>query len=156
MSQPAIISTSTPASDASTSTLFDALLKVIINIGLAWEEYEDLAYEIEKLATRRIEGAASTDMSIDDTSMVKYLLIHMDGFVPTLDELLILCEEILELALTQKMEADAAELARQKQLEKEQAEDYQTLKAQTERAEKHKRDFEAFCAEMDKNVNRFL
>ena len=155
MSQPATISTSTPASDASTSTLFDALLKVIIRIGLAWEKYEDLVCEIEKLGTR-LEGAASTDMSTDDTSIVKYLLIHIDGYVPTLVELLILCEEILELALTKKMEADAAKLARQKQLEKEQAEDYQTLKAQTERAEKHKRDFEAFCAEMDQNVNRFL
>lgn len=88
--------------------------------------------------------------------MVKNLLIRVDGFVPILVELLILCDELLELALTEKMEADMAELARQKQLEKEQAEDYQTLKAQTERAEKHKRDFEAFCAEMDKNVKRFL
>ena len=88
--------------------------------------------------------------------MVKYLLIYINEFVPTPVELLILYEEILELALTQKMEAEAADLARQNQLEKEQAEDYQTPKAQTERAEKHKREFEAFCAEMDKNVNRFL
>ena len=55
MSQPATISTSTPALDASTSTLVDELLKVIIDIGLTREEHEGLAHEIEKLATRRIE-----------------------------------------------------------------------------------------------------
>ena len=149
MSQPATISISTPAPDASTSTLFDAPLKIIIGIGLVWKAHEDLVHEIKKLEIRCIEGAASTDI----TNMVKRLLIHVDGFVPTLVELLILCEELLELALT---EAETAELARQKQLEKEQAQDYQTLKAQTERAEKHKKDFEAFCAEMDKNMDRFL
>ncbi|KAL2055107.1 hypothetical protein ABVK25_004445 [Lepraria finkii] len=156
MSQPATISTSTPALDASTSTLVDELLKVIIDIGLTREEHEGLAHEIEKLATRRIGEAASTHMSIDDTSMVKYMLIYINEFVPTPVELLILYDEILELALTQKTEAEAADLARQNQLEKEQAEDYQTLKAQTERVEKHKREFEEFCVEMDKNVNRFL
>lgn len=156
MPQPATISTSAPALDASTSTLVDELLKFIIDIGLTREEHEGLAHGIEKLATRRTGEAASTHMSIDDTSMVKYLLNYIDEFVPTTFEILILYAKILELASTQRMEAEAADLARQNQLEKEQAEDYQTLKAQTERAEKHKREFEAFCAEMDKNVNRFL
>ncbi|KAL2040620.1 hypothetical protein N7G274_006599 [Stereocaulon virgatum] len=102
-----------------------------MGVGLAWEEVDEIAEEVEVLVTNRMDGVASQNILFNETNMVKCLRIHNDQCIVLLGDILQLQEEILDLDL----EANAAEAD------------------EKERREKYKRDWAVYSEEISSRVN---